>query len=217
MTRMIDALTRRPPFQRIALAFLFLTVGLFLVGMAVGVIVAMVEQEALPRRAWVAAIPFVAAPMGGYAIFAAWRLAVPPGQASGFEKRYWRMWVLIGALGLPLGMALAISSREQGLAAFNPFSVAPLSPTVAIIVAALAVISISVALVLYHRTIDDHEEHAYLWGSQIGYYVLVVGIVGWWLLQRGGIVPPIDTAVAFAAILLSILVQVAVWAWFKFR
>ena len=217
MIRMLEPFGRRPAYQRVILAIMLVIAGMFFLGVAVGVIAAMVEQGGMPRRPWTVAIPVFAAPLGAWALFAAWRLALPAAGASGFEKRYWRMWALIAALGLPLGMALALTSGDRGIADLNPLSVAPLPPATAILLATMATGLIALALVLYHRAIDDHEERAYLWGSQIGYYVLVIAVVAWWLLQRGGVVRPIDTGVAFGAILASIIVQGSVWAWFKFR
>lgn len=217
MTRMIDAMAQRSPVQRVVIALLLGTIGLFLLGMAVGVIVAMVENGHMPSRAWVAALPFVTAPLGAFAVYSAWRLAAPPKSASSYEKRYWKTWLLVIALGVPVGIVLAMSTLDADAGNFNPFGSTPIAKPVAALLAILVTGTFAASVTLYHRAIDDHEERAYLWGSQIAYYFLILAFPAWWLLERGGIVAPITTAVAFGGILLSFLVQGAVWAWLKFR
>lgn len=217
MTRMIDALAQRSAVQRVVIALLLGTVGLFLLGMAVGVIVAMIEKGHMPSRLWVAAIPFIATPLGAFAVYSAWRLAAPPKSASSYEQRYWKTWLLVMALGVPVGIVLAMSTLDADAGNFNPFAATPIARPVAALLAILVTGTFAASVALYHRAIDDHEERAYLWGSQIAYYFLILAFPAWWLLERGGIVAPIDTAIAFWAILISFLVQGAVWAWLKFR
>jgi hypothetical protein len=217
MIRMIDALAERSGAQRVVIAILLGIGGMFLLGMAVGAVAGMVEKGHLPTRLWVAFLPFVSAPLGGLAIYSAWRLAAPPKTASGYEKRYWRTWLIVMALSVPVGIALAMSSQTERLGTFNPFASTPISAPVAALLALLVTGTFAATLILYHRAIDDHEERAYLWGSQLAYYFLILAFPAWWLLQRGGIVAPIDTTIAFVAVLLSFLVQGAVWAWLKFR
>ena len=125
--------------------------------------------------------------------------------------------MLVTALGIPVGAALALSTRSDDLASLNPFGTQPIAAPIAILLAVLVTGFFSVAVALYHRTINDHEERAYLWGSQLAYYFLVLALPAWWLLERGGIVGPITTGIAFIAILISFLVQAIVWAWLKFR
>ena len=93
----------------------------------------------------------------------------------------------------------------------------PVRLAIAVLLAILVTGTFAASVWLYHRAIDDHEERAYLWGSQVAYYFLILALPAWWLLERGGIVPAITTGVAFLAILVSFLVQGAVWAWLKFR
>ena len=97
------------------------------------------------------------------------------------------------------------------------FSGSPIAAPIAALLAVLTTGFFAAAVWLYHRTIDDHEERAYLWGSQLAYYLLVLALPAWWLLERGGIVGPVTATVALIAILISFLVQEIVWAWLKFR
>lgn len=217
MTRMLDSLAQRPAAQRILLAILLGTVGMFLFGLAVGVVAAMISKGHLPSRLWVLGLPVVAAPLGVLSIYAAWRLAAPPKSASGYEKRYWRTWLIVMALGVPVGMVLSMTTLSPGAGGFNPFASTPIAKPIAVLLAILVTGTFAVSVWLYHRAIDDHEERAYLWGSQIAYYFLILALPAWWLLERGGIVAPVNTVIAFWAILISFLVQGAVWAWLKFR
>jgi hypothetical protein len=217
MTGMIDSLSRRSGTQRVLIALLLAALGLFLIGMAVGVVMAMIEKGEMPSRLWVAALPFVTVPLGIAAAYVAWRLVAPPKSASGYEKRYWRTMLIMIGISVPVGILLAMTADRAALRSFNPFASTPIAPSIAILLALLITGAFLVALVLYHRAIDDHEERAYLWGSQIAYYFLILAFPAWWLLERGGIVQPITTASAFIAILISFVVQAAVWAWLKFR
>ena len=217
MTRMIDALAERSSTQRVVLAIVLGTAGMFLLGMAVGVVAGMIEKGQMPSRWWVTALPLIAAPLGVLAIYSAWRLAAPPKTASGYEKRYWRTWLIVIALGVPVGIVLAMTTLDVGEGNFNPFASTPIDRPIAILIAILVTGTFAASVALYHRAIDDHEERAYLWGSQIAYYFLILAFPAWWLLERGGIVGPITTAIAFVGILISFLVQGAVWAWLKFR
>jgi hypothetical protein len=212
---MIESLAGRPPLQRIAIAFALGTIGLFLAGMTLGVIVA-IATKGWPSRAWVSLIPVVAAPLAILALIAAWRLVAPPKSASAYEKKYWNVWLAIVAISAPVGAVSAILLLRSGVPATSVFT-APIAPAVAIVLALLVTAVCIAAIALYHRAIDDHEERAYLWGSQLAYYFLIVAFPAWWLLERGGIVGAITTGTAFVAVLLSAVVQAGVWAWLKYR
>jgi hypothetical protein len=197
---------------------------MFLLGVAAGVIVVAIAKAGLPtHKLWLLGIPLVAGPLGLLSLRKALRLAAPPGDASGFEKRYWKMWLVMILMGAPLGMVLAIPSLPQTgekLSAdlfLRPFANGPLSPALAAVLALGGLALCTVAFVIYHRTVDEQEEHGYLWGSQIAFYFLAVAIPMWWVLQRGGIVPALTIGIAMALVLVSFVIQAAVWGWFKFR
>ena len=216
MTRMIESLAARPALQRIVIAFALATIGLFLAGMTLGVVAAIVTRG-WPDRLWVSFIPLVAAPLAIWALAAAWRLVAPPKSASAYEKKYWNVWLAIVAISAPVGAISAILLLGSGAPPSSVFTNAPIAPTLAIVLAVLVTAVCIAAIALYHRAIDDHEERAYLWGSQLAYYFLIVLFPAWWLLERGGIVGTITTGTAFVAVLLSFVVQAVVWAWLKYR
>ena len=140
----------------------------------------------------------------------------PPKSASAYEKKYWNVWLVIVGISAPVGAISAILLLRSGVPASSLFT-APIAPGVAIALALLVTAVCIAAIALYHRAIDDHEERAYLWGSQLAYYFLIVAFPAWWLLERGGIVGAITTGTAFVAVLLSAVVQAGVWAWLKYR
>ena len=216
MTRMIESLAARPALQRVVIALLLSLAGLFLVGMALGVVVA-IATKGWPSRLWVSFIPLVAAPLGIWVLYTAWRLVAPPKSASAYEKRYWNVWLAIVAISAPVGAIGAALLLRDGMPATSVFTNAPISPGLATVLAILVTVVCIVAIALYHRAIDDHEERAYLWGSQLAYYFLIVAFPAWWLLERGGIVAAMSTGIAFAAILISFVVQAGIWAWLKYR
>lgn len=75
MIRMIDSFGERAGSKRVVIAILLGSIGLFLIGVAGGVVMSMIERGAMPSRLWVAALPFVTAPLGMFGVYAAWRLA----------------------------------------------------------------------------------------------------------------------------------------------
>jgi hypothetical protein len=215
MTRMIDSLAGRPPLQRVRIALILAALGLFLVGIALGVVAA-IATKGWPSRTWVSLLPVLATPFGIGALFIAWRLVAPPKNASAYEKKYWNVWLVIVGISAPVGAISAMLLLRSGVPATSMFT-APIAPGVAIALAVLVTAVCIAAIALYHRAIDDHEERAYLWGSQLAYYFLIVAFPAWWLLERGGIVGAITTGTAFVAVLLSAVVQAGVWAWLKYR
>lgn len=76
------------------------------------------------------------------------------------------------------------------------------------------VLGLAIAMTLYHRAIDDHEERAWLWAGLAGWYAFIVPAPVWWVLHRAGLAPPADAMLLF---LLSMVVNAIVWLWLKFR
>lgn len=216
MTRLIDRLAQRPSAQRVLIALLLAGVSLFLFGVSIG-IVAAIFAKGWPSRPFVPLILLVALPLGIVGLLAAWRLVAPPATASSYERRYWNVWFGIGALGIPVGLIGGAVLAHENARFIDLFSNPSLSSGSAILLAALFTVVGVAAIALYHRAVDDHEERAYLWGSQFAYYFLLVAFPAWWLLERGGVVAPMGIGIAFIAVLISVLIQAAVWAWLKFR
>ena len=194
--------------------------GVFMLGMIGGFSYAVIEDGVLPTRplAYVALALII-----GTTALVAWVLAklvrsVRHQAMSGYDRRYWKMWVVVFGLSVPLGIVLAVLGlSDQGDGFSLVLSNDPIGPLAAILASLALVLMLAIAAIYYHRAVDDHEERAYLWGSTIGYYFLVLMFPLHWLLARGGLIPSLTIGIALLIILFSCVVQALVWALFKFR
>ena len=211
---------RLGPTARTIAIILAVVLGVFAIGMVGGFSYALIEDGQLPTKPQVY---LIFAAMIGLVVASGWVLlslfrSIQSAGMSRFDRRYWKMWLVIFALSMPIGAAVAVlglSDQRDGLTLI--LSNAPIAPLAAILVSVAMTMLLVMAAVIYHRTIDDHEEHAYLWGSTIGYYFLVLAFPLHWLLARGGLVPQITIGIALLIILASCVVQAIAWAMLKFR
>ena len=212
--------SRLGPTARTILIIVAVIFGMLAIGIVAGFSYAIVEDGKLPTKpiVWailVAMIGLVAAT--GWVLLSLYR-SLQPERMSRFDRRYWKMWVVIIGLSAIVGMAVAVlgvSDQSDGLSLV--ISNAPISSGMAIVTSILITVLMVLAAIYYHRTVDDHEERAYLWGSTIGYYFLVLAFPLYWLLARGSLVPTLTIGIALLIILFSCIVQAIVWALFKFR
>ena len=206
--------------KRYTLIVIISIFGIFMIGMLAGFSYAIYEDGKLPTKP-LAYIIFAA--ILGLASLVGWVLAtlirsLRHQSMSGFDRRYWKMWAVIVGLSIPIGIGfvmLGVSDQANGISLV--LSNSPIAPLTAILGSLAMGILLIASAVIYHRTIDDHEERAYLWGSTIAFYFLALAFPLHWLLARGGIVPVLTIGVALLLILLSTIVQAIVWALFKFR
>ena len=217
-----DWIGRQKPAARIALLFLAIVLALFVAGVFAGFVVASVEHGHILPRKPVGWLVILAAALAGFILYRAIRALLRPALSTGlssFEQRYSKMWLLVMLLGVPVGIGLAMFSLSgDPRASFGRiFTDGALPPVGAVLISTSLALLFGIAAVLYHRAIDDHEERAYLWGSQIAYYFLAAAIPIYWLLFRGGLVPALTAGGAMLLLLTSFVVQAVVWAWFKFR
>ena len=210
------------PWVRILLLALAAVAAIFIAGVLVGFGWASYEHgHILPRKpaAWAALALALAISWGLYRLIRALLRPSSTNPMTSFDRRYWRMWFLVGALGVPIGVGLSLATIDQGSP--NPFGwVAPgetLQPITAVLLATSFLFACTIGLFLYHRAIDDHEERAMLWGSYIAFYGLVAMLLSHWLLEKGGLVPAVTSGSAMLLVVAAFAIQWAVWAWFKFR
>ena len=188
--------------------------------MVAGFSYAVFDDGQLPTKP-IAYIIFAA--MIGLVAVVGWVLAtlirsLNPQMMSGFDRRYWKMWAVIAALGMPVGIGIALLGlSDQGDGFSLVLSNSPIAPLTAIVGSLLIGVLLVVSAIIYHRTIDDHEERAYLWGSTVAFYFLALTFPLHWLLQRGGLIPALTIGMALLLILFSCIIQAIVWALFKFR
>ena len=97
------------------------------------------------------------------------------------------------------------------------FSNGPLDPSLALIAAIAEVVVLAGTLFIYHRSIDDHEQQAYLWANSLAFYFLALTLPAVWLLERGGLVGPIGIGSVMLITLSAFVINFAVWAWLKYR
>lgn len=200
---------------RIALLILCAAALLFSIGVVIGVAMGIAEKGTLrPTGIAVLGAAVIGAMLLGWA---AWRLSAHwrrPGR-SAYEKRYNKMMLLLFASGLPIGLLIGMAG--DGQPGDSLFSNGPLDPTLAAVAAAGLVVTLAGTLVLYHRSIDDHEQQAYLWANSLAFYFLALAMPAAWLLSRGGLIGPIGIGSAMLILLASFAINFTVWAWLKFR
>ena len=188
---------------------------LFCVGVLVGVTVAILEHGNVKPRA----VAFLVGGSAAAALFAwlAWQLSAHwrrPGR-SAYERRYTKMIMILVASGLPIGLLLGMAGDAQPHNSL--FSNGPLDPLFAGIAAATMVILLGGSLIIYHRSIDDHEQQAYLWANSLAFYFLALALPAAWMLARGGLIAPIGIGGAMLILLGAFVINFTVWAWLKFR
>lgn len=125
------------------------------------------------------------------------------------KRLYWVSLFLAGALGMASAIALQSTGGGGSLVGNDA-----LTPMVAIGISLLWIVGLAVSLVIYHRSIDDHERQAYRIAGLAGFYAFVFPCPAWWLLARADLAPPVDAMILFIA---SIAANAAVYMWFKFR
>lgn len=204
-----------PLVLRIAFALFALLGVVFCAGLMVGIIVSAIEQGAIRPRA-IALLLGAVVGLGLFG-FAGWWLSAHWRQParSAYDRRYKRMMVFLLVSGLPLGILLGLAG-EGGTQA-TLLSNDPLNPGLAGLAAAVLVVVLCATLTLYHRTIDDHEQQAYLWANSIAFYFLAIALPVAWLLARGRLIPPIGIGSAMLILLAAALINFTVWAWLKYR
>lgn len=219
MNRVSEKISRMSPVQRALAILATVTLAVFVVGFWVGFGASAVEHGRLPRKplGYVVIVVAAVSTIGvAQLLRALFKGGIFEGM-TGFDRRYWKMWLMIGLLGVPVGFGMVMIGVIDRPAGLLNLALENLSPGGAVAATLGFLILMGLAAWLYHRAIDDHEERAYLWGSQIAYYFVALALPALWLLSRGGIVSPPSFADAFVIVLASFLVQGAVWAWFKFR
>lgn len=193
---------------------------LLMIGALVGFIKVMVTNDSALSLTDVAILTALAMATLALARLA-WRLTAiwrRPGR-SAFEQRYTRMWLVVVAISLPGGIALGYlgdtGSTDRGNAGI--FSDRAIAPELALAAAAALAIGLVLATVLYHRTVDDHEERAYLWGSSVAFHFLAIALPVAWLLARGGLLALLGTGAIAILLLMSVVLQGVVFIWLKYR
>lgn len=156
---------------------------------------------------WAAPLIVVALGVAALGLYV-WRHADGFRAWSQRKRRYWASLLISGAIGM---IAAILLQDGPGSALMGNGA---LTPNVAIGLSLLWVVGLVIALTLYHRSVDDHERHAYHQASLAGFYAFVFPCPVWWVLWRADMAPPVDAMALFAV---SLIANAAVYFWFKFR
>jgi hypothetical protein len=144
-------------------------------------------------------------------------VAEPRGAKSASVRANHRLLAISGALGGVVGLILAIfvlSDRPDGANVGTAMIYAPLPSWLAVAIALVWGVVLPIISWRWERVVDEHEREAYRDGAVAGFYVIGVGAPVWWLLWRGGLLPPVDAIIVYAAVL---TVTGVVWLWRKYR
>lgn len=130
------------------------------------------------------------------------------------RKRYLTALGISGVIGGILGVWLQLDNPDGPSAGFALVSNSPLTPGFALGASILWTIGLILCLFLYHRSVDDHEERAYLWAGLAAWYTFALSAPTWWVLHRADLAPPADAMMLFLG---ALIVNAAVWLWLKYR
>ena len=130
------------------------------------------------------------------------------------QKRYviWG-WIAPAALGFIVASLLFSAGSGPGFLKKLMLGSATLSPGMGVALAALIAIGLPLIIFMWHRSMDEQEEHAVLWANTIALYFGIALWLSWWMLATTKLVPPLDP---MSVILASCVVNVSYWLWKKF-
>lgn len=121
------------------------------------------------------------------------------------------MWVGMLLVGLLVGFFVG-PTVDGNLRNLDTMTI---SPTNAILLAIFAGIIMPATAWYWHRkVIDEQEEAAYKDGAYVAAYAFIGVLPVWWVLWRGGFLPPIN---GIAVYFVFSMIWLFVWIWKKYR
>lgn len=138
----------------------------------------------------------------------AWLRALSPRR-----RRYWFSLGFAAVVGGIIGGWLT-ASQPRGVSPVELLTAGALAPASAVGAAIIWSLGLGIAMIIYHRSIDDHEQRAWLWASTWGWYAFIFTTPVWWVLHRAALAPAPDAMLLF---LLSMAANGVVYLWLKFR
>ena len=130
------------------------------------------------------------------------------------RKRYWTALGLACAFGGILGAWMQSTQSDGATIDIALLSNSALPISFAIGASIIWVVGLAISLILYHRSVDDHEERAYLWAGTAAWYALTLAAPTWWVLYRASLAPAPDVMRLFLG---ALAVNAIVWLWLKYR
>lgn len=186
--------------------------AIFLAGILAGYSKAAAEAGKATLAPW--AGPLIAATLGIAGLFFYFRRHAD--WFRGLSRRRRRYWTALGLAAVIGGIVGVWASFDQpaNRGAIEMAFTGSLSANFAIGASLFWVIGLLVSMIIYHRSIDDHEERAWLWAGLAGWYAFIFPAPVWWVLHRAGLAPPADAMLLFV---LSMVANGVVYLWLKFR
>ena len=135
--------------------------------------------------------------------------AVAPETARVTRAR--QMLVVSGAIGGVLGLLFAVDGMADPTFTISDAS---MSPMFALVTLAIIGIAVPAVTLVWHRSVDEHEEHVYRFASLIAIYTYFWVSLMWWIAARGGCLPPVDGKAIFGIVW---AVWGLAWVWRKYR
>lgn len=135
-------------------------------------------------------------------------------------RKYWISMIASAVIGTVIGLILFPRAFEMGKAAGSGERVISSVMNMTIDPASAIIISVGWGIVLpflcliYHKNVDEQEEHAFLWAGLIGWYAMIIIAPVWWVLAWAGIWPEANVMGIFA---IGMIVNAIVFFWKKFR
>lgn len=129
------------------------------------------------------------------------------------RRRYWSALGLSAIVGGIIGGWMQLDQAQSG-GAVDFLGNGALSSSFAIGASIFWVVGLAVGVAIYHRSIDDHEQRAWLWAGLAGWYAFIFPAPVWWVLHRAALAPPVDAMLLF---LVSMVANAIVYLWLKFR
>ena len=129
------------------------------------------------------------------------------------RKRYWFSLGFAAVIGGIIG-GWMVADQPAGGNPVELLSNGALTPGFAIGASVIWSLGLAIAMIFYHRSIDDHEQRAWLWASTWGWYAFIFTTPVWWVLHRAALAPAPDAMLLF---LLSMAANCVVYLWLKFR
>ncbi|KTE20447.1 hypothetical protein ATE67_09280 [Sphingopyxis sp. H050] len=130
------------------------------------------------------------------------------------RKCYLTALGLAGLFGGILGAWMQVAQSGGSASDLAMLSNGPLPTNFAIGASIIWVVGMILSLILYHRSVDDHEERAYLWAGTAAWYTITLAGPTWWVLHRASLAPTPDLMLVFVG---ALAVNLLVWLWLKYR
>ncbi len=186
--------------------------ALFMAGATAGAFAAMAEDDHYTARgiAVVAAFALGAVASSVWIVRLLRSRAATPFQPAKVARAN-RMLVASGAIGGVLGVLITVGGISDPTYAISD---APIAPVLALIALALVGLAVPVVTLVWHRSVDEHEERIYRFASLIAIYAYFWISMVWWIAARGGFLPPADGKIIFGLVW---AIWGLSWLWGKYR